>query len=214
MKIIFQCYEIVSTLFLLEFSLKTPWKKRSYGESRKETGQISMRMRKRINVWMKRASRWNAYIYIYIRIETLFMGFERKKHSLRLQSRGESLEGIETLASLSNFFFFFFYTARKLKSYTIQNWNASSARGGSNLFPIPRFISDQRGGSPFRGRTFHQLLSFDFYFFFLSPFPFYDNFVVNLKSWTIIALFYFFIESDFCIFENSVRFINLSSRFF
>lgn len=170
-----------------------------------------MRMRKRINVWMKRASRWNAYIYI--RIETSFMGFERKKHSLRLQSRGESLEGIETLASLSNFFFFFFYTARKLKSYTIQNWNASSARGGSNLFPIPRFISDQRGGSPFRGRTFHQLLSFDFYFFFLSPFPFYDNFVVNLKSWTIIALFYFFIESDFCIFENSVRFINLS-RFF
>lgn len=54
-------------------------------------------------------------IYIYIRIETSFMGFERKKHSLRLQSRGESLEGIETLASLSNFFFFFFLHREKVE---------------------------------------------------------------------------------------------------
>lgn len=62
-------------------------------------------------------------IYIYIRIETSFMGFERKKHSLRLQSRGESLEGIETLASLSNFFFFFFFTPReswKVTRYKIE----------------------------------------------------------------------------------------------
>lgn len=214
MKIIFQCYEIVSTLFLLEFSLKTPWKKRSYGESRKETGQISMRMRKRINVWMKRASRWNAYIYIYTH-RNFIHGLRTEKAFASITiARREPRGDWNTRIFVELFFFFFFYTARKLKSYTIQNWNASSARGGSNLFPIPRFISDQRGGSPFRGRTFHQLLSFDFYFFFLSPFPFYDNFVVNLKSWTIIALFYFFIESDFCIFENSVRFINLSSRFF
>lgn len=140
---------------------------------------------------------------IYIRIETSFMGFERKKHSLRLQSRGESLEGIETLASLSNFFFpfFFFYTARKLKSYTIQNWNGSSARGGSNLFPIPRFISDQRGGSLFRRRTFTNFFPSIFIFFLPLSFSSYDNFVVNLKT----GLFYFFVRRiGYCIFENSV----------
>lgn len=202
-------------LFSLEFSWKTPWKKRSYGASRTEKKQDKYRC-ECVNAltceWNGQADETHIYIYTH---RNFIHGLRTEKAFASITiARREPRGDWNTRIFVELFFFFFFYTARKLKSYTIQNWNASSARGGSNLFPIPRFISDQRGGSPFRGRTFHQLLSFDFYFFFLSPFPFYDNFVVNLKSWTIIALFYFFIESDFCIFENSVRFINLSSRFF
>lgn len=51
MKIIFQCYEIVSTVFTRVFMEDSMEEKKLWRvPHRKETGQISMRMRKRINV--------------------------------------------------------------------------------------------------------------------------------------------------------------------
>lgn len=126
------------------------------------------------------------------------MGFERKKHSLRLQSRGESLEGIETLASLSNFFFLHREKVEKLHDTKLKRFlRARRIKLISNptfhFRPAPRF-------APWN--NFYQLLSFDFYFFLSPPsFSFYVNFVVNLKT-RLLNYFIFLFRIGYCISEN------------
>lgn len=121
-----------------------------------------------MNVWMKR---------VYTRIETSFMGFERKKHSLRLQSLGESLEGIETLASLSNFFFFFFlFTPRESWKVTRYKIETLAPRADDQTY-FQSHVSFPTSASPFR-TNFYQLFFLRFLFFLL--FFLYVNFVVNL----------------------------------
>lgn len=140
------------------------------------------------------------------------MGFERKKHSLRLQSRGESLEGIETLASLSNFFFSFFFFLHREKVEKLHDTKLKRFLRARRIKLIsnPTFHFRPARRFSFPQKNFYQLLSFDFYFFLPLSFSFYDNFVVNLKT----GLFYFFVRRiGYCIFENSVQIYNLSYRF-
>lgn len=169
MKIVFECYEIVCTHFLFEFSFSM---------------EDSMEEKKRWRVFLSRAEKkrrcecvnaltceWNGQTHIYTH-RNFIHGLRTEKAFASITiARREPRGDWNTRIFVELFFsFFFFYTARKLKSYTIQNWNASSARGGSNLFPIPRFISDQRGGSLFRRRTFTNFFPSIFIFFSLSPF--------------------------------------------
>lgn len=171
MKIIFQCYEIVSTLFLLEFSLKTPWKKRSYGESRKETGQISMRMRKRINVWMKRASRWNAYIYIYTH-RNFIHGLRTEKAFASITiARREPRGDWNTRIFVELFFFFFLHREKVEKLHDTKLKRFLRARR-IKLISNPTFHFRPARRFSFPWKNFSPTSFLRFLFFFSLPLSF------------------------------------------
>lgn len=121
---------------------------------------------------------------VYTRIETSFMGFERKKHSLRLQSLGESLEGIETLASLSNFFFSFFFLHRE----KVEKLHDTKLK---RLLRVRRIKLISNPTFHFRPahlpsvQTFTNFFSFDFY-----SFSFFFSMLISLLTW----IFYFFVR--------------------
>lgn len=123
MKIIFQCYEIVSTVFTRVFMEDSMEEKKLWRvPHRKETGQISMRMRKRINVWMKRASRWNAYIYIYTH-RNFIHGLRTEKAFASITIARREPRGDWNTRIFVELFFFFFFTPReswKVTRYKIE----------------------------------------------------------------------------------------------